>query len=290
MIKKQISARYAEAASWGLLRGPGGYTPINSPGPIGGAFFERFWDHPLHNLAQRPAVGSPDGAQPSTPNDRFMESFGSNDWPYPFLPTDQQINGPKGSLMNLNAPASLSGIGRLARIAVNQDTPAAADALLSEVRIVRSSRIERRLRRVVHFTDHSQVFAIFEYMNGRDFVTRFNAVRDQASTQLGYIEQDFATLAPEIVGRLQAWWPIFLDDYLLQIETWASNWAAQAIAYAFAPYNNARNSGRNLATYQQVRNTLNQWQSLIDGGSNPLRFPPYTGSQPQPRPSGGSGP
>ena len=218
-----------------------------------------------------------------------MESFGSNDWPYPFLPTDQQINGPKGNLMNMNAPASLNGIGRLARTAVNQDTPAAADALLSEVRVVRFSRIRRCLSKFVHPTDHSQVFAIFEYMNERDFVTRFNAVRDQAFTQLGYIEQDFATIAPEIVGRLQAWWPIFLDDYLSQIETWARSWANQAIAYAFAPYNNAHNAGRNLATYQQVRNTLNQWQDLLDGDNNPLRFPPYYGSQPQPPPPGGGG-
>ena len=105
--------------------------------PIGSGFFQNFWDHPFHGLATAPAVGGPNGAQPLTPNDRMMEAFGSDDYPDPLLATDQQINGPKGNLMNLNAPANLAGIGRLARTAVAQDTPQAADNLLSEIRVVR---------------------------------------------------------------------------------------------------------------------------------------------------------
>ena len=75
----------------------------------------------------------------------MMEAFGSDNYPYPLLPTDQQINGPKGNLMNLNAPADLAGIGRLARSAVQQDSQQAADTLLSEVRIVCLPRTHYRL-------------------------------------------------------------------------------------------------------------------------------------------------
>ena len=83
----------------------------------------------------------------------MMEAFGSDSYPYPLLPTDAQINGPKGSLMNLNAPASLSGIGRLARTAVRLDTVTAADTLLSEVRIVCLPRTHHRLDQPVQLTD-----------------------------------------------------------------------------------------------------------------------------------------
>ena len=79
----------------------------------------------------------------------MMEAFGSDSYPFPLLPTDEQINGPKGSLMNLNAPASLSNIGRLARTAVRLDTLQAADTLLSEVRIVCLPRTHRRLNHPV---------------------------------------------------------------------------------------------------------------------------------------------
>lgn len=44
--------------------------------------------------------------------------------------------------MNLNAPADLGGIGRLARTAVAQDTPQALDALLSEVGVVSPSHLD----------------------------------------------------------------------------------------------------------------------------------------------------
>ncbi|KAK3168025.1 hypothetical protein OEA41_004471 [Lepraria neglecta] len=247
-VDRQIAARFIEAASSGLLRNR---YPTHLPG-IGSNFFQNYWDHPLHGLANAPAVGGLNGAKPLTPNDRMMEAFGSDDYPYPLLPTDQQINGPKGNLMNLNAPADLGGIGRLARTAVQQDTPQAADTLLSEVRVI---------------------FAIFEYMNTNDFATRFNAVRDQVRTQLGHIEQASG------VQNLQSWWDVFTNDYFLQIEDWAQSWADQAITAAAAPYLSARNSGRNPRTYAQVINTMQQWHQLL---ATILRFPPYTGSMPLP--------
>lgn len=65
-----------------------------------------------------------------------MGAFGSVDWPEPLIPTDSQINGPKGALWGLNDPISLDTIGRQARAAVRADTPATANSLLQSVRIV----------------------------------------------------------------------------------------------------------------------------------------------------------
>lgn len=103
---------------------------------IGNDFFANYWQQELHGLQNAPGVGGPNGAVPGTPNDRLMEAFGSNNYPYPLMPVDKQINGPKGKLMNLEAPVDLRTITRLANMAVQLDTPEAADALLSEMRIV----------------------------------------------------------------------------------------------------------------------------------------------------------
>ena len=207
----------------------------------------------------------------------MMEAFGSTNWPDPLLPTDEQINGPKGNLMNLNAPANLGGIGRLARAAVREDTITAADNVLSEVRIV-CHRLKTVASTVQSFTDLSQIFAIFEYMNTNDFATRFNLVRNQVAVQLRHIEQATG------VQHLEMWWQTFTADYFSQIENWAQSWADQAITAAAAPYVNAHNNGRNLQTYNQVMNTLQHWQGLL----GTLTFPPYY-YIPPPQPPGGGG-
>ena len=112
-------------------------------------------------------------------------------------------------------------------------------------------------------------------MNTNDFATRFNAVRDQVRTQLGHIEQATG------VQNLQNWWDVFITDYLSQIEDFAQSWADQAIIAAAAPYISARNNGRNPRTYNQVLNTLQNWNNLL---ATRLRFPPYLGAIPLPRP------
>lgn len=277
-VQRQIAARFIEAASSGLLRNR---YQTHLPA-IGSEIFQNYWDYPYSGLANAPPVGGPHGARPLTANDRMMEAFGSDDYPYPLLPTDRQINGPKGNLMNLNAPASLIGIGRLARTAVRLDTAQAADTLLSEIRIVCLPPTHHCLKQPVCLTDSWQIFAIFEYMNTNDFATRFNAARNQVRTQLGYVEQALG------VRNLQSWWDVFTNDYFSQIEEWAQSWADQAIIAAAAPYIAARNGNRNPQTYAQVMNTLNQWQGLL---ATRLRFPPYIGFVPLPQPpgSGGSG-
>lgn len=93
-------------------------------------------NHPLHQLNNAPPVGSPEGAQPITANDRLMEAFGSDGWPQPLMPTDQQINGPKGNLMNLQAPIGLDVIAGLATRAAASGNQQDTDDLLQSVRIV----------------------------------------------------------------------------------------------------------------------------------------------------------
>jgi chitinase len=99
-----------------------------------------FWQNQLHTsypaLEARPAVGGPNGAQPDTPNDRMMESLGSSDYLYPFLPVDKQINGPKGRIMAGAAATSEDVVTQLAEDAANFDTQEHADELLQSIRVV----------------------------------------------------------------------------------------------------------------------------------------------------------
>lgn len=134
-------ARFIEAASTGLLRNR--YRQALSAVPSD--LLQLYWDHPFPALGRRPAVGGPNGLAPAQPSERMTEAFGSDHYLYPFLPTDVQINGPKGKIMNLNAPVDIRNIGTMARNAVRLDTQRAADDLLSEVRLV-CSRRKRTLR------------------------------------------------------------------------------------------------------------------------------------------------
>ena len=91
---------------------------------------------PLSQLQNQPAVGSPQGAQPITANDRFMESFGTIDWPAPLLPTEGIINSAKGRVMNLEAAVGIDSVTERATRAASSGTAQDADALLSLVRTV----------------------------------------------------------------------------------------------------------------------------------------------------------
>jgi hypothetical protein len=103
---------------------------------LGGLQVDLRQHSPLHQLHNAPAVGGPNGATPYTANDRLMEAFGSTDWPEPLMPTDQQINGPKGNLMNLQAPIAYQEITRLATQAAASGNAQDTNNLLQSVRIV----------------------------------------------------------------------------------------------------------------------------------------------------------
>lgn len=102
---------------------------------LGGLQVDLRQDHPLHQLQNAPAVGQ-NGATPSQANNRLMEAFGSTNWPQPLMATDQQINGPKGRLMDLVAPIRISQIRILAARAAASGNAQDTDNLLQSVRIV----------------------------------------------------------------------------------------------------------------------------------------------------------
>lgn len=120
----------------GRLRGPTGPFPNPPLPPIDEMAIHNYWEHPLHGLAGAAPIGGPNGVAPLTPAERFMGAFGSKAWPEPLIPTDKQINGPKGKLWRLDDPIAIPEITRQAQDAVRADTPATADALLQSVRIV----------------------------------------------------------------------------------------------------------------------------------------------------------
>ena len=241
--------------------------------------------HPLHALGSAPAVGGPNGAQPSTANDRFMEGFGSVDWPEPLIPTDQQVNGPKGALWSLNDPIEDIEIGSLGERAVRTDNPQDADALLQSVRIV--SLPSKALRSIFPTPRLQGIkgFAIFEYMNNPDFIARFNLARNQVRTQFGIIERAFAAQGWHTDG-IQECWDVVLNDFMLQLETRVQVFTSEAIAEAFNPYNTA--TGPRLTTYNQVRTTLLAWQRMLDNGSQGLTLNFQYFVNPQPPPGSGS--
>ena len=232
-------------------------------------------------LAARPRVGGPNGIQPDSPNDRVMESFGSNDYPYPFMAVDKQINGPKGRVMALRAATAIPTITELANTAVRDDTQADADALLQAVRVVSCHESDVTLiKGPIELTclSNSQGFSTFEYLNTPDASLRWNAVRQQIRLQFSYIEADLG------VPNLVAWWDLFSNDYFALVGERARSWATDAINAAAAPFVQAHNAGRNLQTYEQVIGALEEMLGLIPHMQTP---PDTTMQNPQP-PGGGS--
>lgn len=108
-----------------------------------------------------------------------------------------------------------------------------------------------------------QRFAIMEYMNEQDFITRFTTVRNQIRTQLGYIETAFRNEADPVDG-LQEWWDITLDDFMVQLQTRVRTFTDQAITAAFAAFNT--NNGPNLNIYNQVTTTLRDYLTRLQNG------------------------
>lgn len=275
--KPQFAARFLETITLGTLRGPApnGRAPFPSLPRVDGTTIYNFWNHPLHSLGNRPPIGGPKGDSPNTAEGRLMGAFGSTGWPEPLIPTDKQINGPKGKLWKLNDPIGIEtrgGISNLARDAFRLDTLPAAELLLQAVRTVSSDshKLVDICYHQLHVTDSvpRQGFVIMEYMNHPEFIHRFNLARDQVRTQLGYIEEDFRN-AGHPVDHIQEWWDVVLDDYMDQLQTTIQNFQDRAITAAFAPFNN--NQARNLQNYNHITNTLFAWLNMARLGQG-LRF------------------
>ena len=132
-IDRQIMRPFAIATCSGVL-------PSGQVANIPTLDRQLFWKNQLHEyngrLAGESAIGGPNGPQPGYVNDRIMESFGSYNYPYPFMAVDEMINGAKGRIMQLQPATAPNEIDTLANNAVQQDTDEAADRLLQAMRIV----------------------------------------------------------------------------------------------------------------------------------------------------------
>ena len=134
VIDRQVIKKFIEAAVSGILTSgaqPDGLLPMSA------TWWATKWREANPVLAGLPAVGSDNGAQPSSPNDRIMEAFGSTQNPYPLLATDAGINGAKGKLMGLKVPFSIENIEKLAKAAVKADTDEAVQEVLTALQSVR---------------------------------------------------------------------------------------------------------------------------------------------------------
>ncbi|KAJ0424780.1 hypothetical protein BJY00DRAFT_326015 [Aspergillus carlsbadensis] len=196
------------------------------------------WNAEFDALAERPPVGSRYGIQPNTPNDRLMESFGSEDYPYPFTALQKQINGAKGRMMKGNAPTALKRIADKSVQAIETAKQADIDSLLQGVRVG---------------------ISIFDYLNEHEVSLRFNAVRRQVRLQAGYVQEDAG------LPSFAAWWDEWFTDFLQVRQNQAQDWLRDAVTRAMDPWVRAyENNEVDLFNYGLVVTTLEGFLDLID--------------------------
>lgn len=251
VIDRQVIINFAKVVSSGTLMS--GTPSPNQPAAIEPQWWKDNWLASFPALGRRPAIGSNAGVSPDSPNDRVMECFGSYDYPDPFLPTDKQINGAKNYIMRLRQPATRDRVRRLAQEAVRTDSQQGLDELLSPIRAG---------------------IAVFEYLNRRDVVQRFNMVRRQIRQQMEYIEAD----VPGATG-LARWWDVFTQDYFDLVGERARTWARDVIMAAAEPFEQARQAGVNLSIGNQAIGALEQMleeiaNMYVPGDSSIPNYPP----------------
>jgi hypothetical protein len=89
-----------------------------------------------------------------------------------------------------------------------------------------------------------------------------------------------STLSPGIPDNLLThcqgitqWWDVVLDDFMDQLEERVRTFTSTAVAAAFAPFDTQ--AGRRLAIYQQVYNTLVNYENMRDNGQGLTLSPRY---------------
>lgn len=89
------------------------------------------------------------------------------------------------------------------------------------------------------------------------FLERFDGVIDNTFTAWSNIEEATETY------NLQNWHGLVLDAQFSYNLDRARRWAREAIRLARAPYVEAYEAGRSLATYDRVMNALDEFEDLI---------------------------
>ncbi|EAW15055.1 uncharacterized protein ACLA_004690 [Aspergillus clavatus NRRL 1] len=247
-IDRQLAVYFLDSTVTGVL--PSG--DESSLPRIAPELLRAVWLADNDALANEAQVGGPNGIRPNTPNDRFMEAFGSDNYPYPFIGVGRDINGAKGRIMKGNVPCALTRVDTLATTAVTSDSQGDVDTLLQSIRVA---------------------FAVFDYLNDPQVSVRFNAVRQQIHLQATYIERDAR------IPNFAAWWDEWLTDYLATTQERIQNWARDAINRAAEPFVQAHNEHVDLFTYAQVIGALELMLQEVEN----IRFPPDTSMRyPQP--------
>ncbi|KAJ5356450.1 hypothetical protein N7517_011059 [Penicillium concentricum] len=244
IIDRQIIAPFLESATGGYLPSDPENT-YDDLAPVDGLFISNHFETSFPALGARSAIGGPDGPRPDTLIGRLMHTFGSSDYRYPFLPTEDSVNGAKGRIMGGNAPTALTEITKLAKLAVSADTNQAADKLISAIRVG---------------------FAVFDYLQQPDASLRWNKVIEQFRLQAGFIETDLN------LPGLVAWWDVWFPDFLNVRLRAATVWADQAIIHAVQPFQDAAQNNNQLAIWPMVNAVLTGLQQDIGG----MAFPAFT--------------
>ncbi|GKZ21587.1 hypothetical protein AbraCBS73388_007488 [Aspergillus brasiliensis] len=247
-IDRQLAVYFLDSTVTGVL--PSG--DQSSLPTIDPELLRQVWLADNEALGNEARIGGPNGIQPNTPNDRFMEAFGSDTYPYPFIGVGRDINGAKGRIMKGSVPCALTRIDTMATTAVESDSQDDVDTLLQSIRVA---------------------FAVFDYLNDPEVSIRFNAVRQQIYLQATYIERDAG------IPNFAAWWDQWLTNYLATTQERIRSWARDAIDRAAAPFVQAHNEEVDLFTYAQVIGALEAMLEEVDN----IRFPPDTSMRnPQP--------
>ncbi|KAI2696119.1 CAZyme family GH18 [Penicillium roqueforti] len=224
----------------------------------------KFWDkfnEPNAKLGAMAQFGKDrNGKKPMSPAEYLAEAYGSERNPRPFMPVENGLNIAKRDIFLGKSPVQATKLRKAATSAVKADTDTAADKMLSLLQTA---------------------FSSFEYIRNEMFLERFDGVIDDTFTAWSNIEQATETY------NLQNWHGLVLDAQFTYALDQARRWARESIRIARAPYVEAYEAGRSLATYDRVMTALDQFEDLI----SQIKMPDVTSEDYKKRnPYNGEGP
>lgn len=242
----------------------------------------KFWpifDEPNAKLGEMIQFGTDrKGKKPMSPAEQLSETFGSDRNPRPFMVVESAMNKAKKDIFLGDSPIADERLMKAAKRAVKADTDEEADKMLSLFQTVSGYSF------VLDFTQANpgfKTFSAFEYIRNHEFLERFDGVVDDSFTAWSNIEQVTETY------NLQNWYGRVLDAHFTYVLDRARRLARQSIRLARAPYVEAYEAGRSLATYDRVMAALDQFEDLI----SQIKMPDVTSENYKKRnPFNGEGP
>lgn len=148
---KKLQKYFLQNSGEGVL--PSGR--LSRYGRLPRAFLQDKWDEANAKLAKAGPVGNSKGKSPARPSERFAECFGSRFNPFPFMAVEKGLNNAKGKLFAYQDPVGLNVIRDRSRTAVESDSDADVDAMLSHFQVVSGPVVQPTH---VHLTDITRPF------------------------------------------------------------------------------------------------------------------------------------